>query len=113
MDPACDPEVRHGGQCRRTMFTKQVSRPVDGPDLLSWPPRRSTSSELEERPGQAPDPRFSCPTSLARLNFVRRPGHRLNLTLTPEGYRDKCGKLTFSGPARLRAGLRPRNWCMS
>jgi hypothetical protein len=24
--------VRHGGRCRRTMFTKQVSRPVDGPD---------------------------------------------------------------------------------
>jgi hypothetical protein len=28
--PSCDPEVRHGGQCRPTMFTKQVSPPADG-----------------------------------------------------------------------------------
>jgi len=26
MGPSCDPAVRHGGQCRLTMFTKQVSR---------------------------------------------------------------------------------------
>jgi hypothetical protein len=29
MDPCCDPEVRHEGRCRPTMFRKQVSRPVD------------------------------------------------------------------------------------
>ncbi len=28
MDPSCDPEMRHGGRCRPTMFTKQVSRPA-------------------------------------------------------------------------------------
>jgi succinate dehydrogenase / fumarate reductase flavoprotein subunit len=30
MDPSGDPEERHGGRCRPTMFTKQVSRPVEG-----------------------------------------------------------------------------------
>ena len=36
--------------------------PLDGVDPPSWPPRRSRSSELEERPGHGSDPRFMCPT---------------------------------------------------
>jgi hypothetical protein len=45
MDPCCDPEVRHEGQCRLTMFAKQVSRPVDGLD----PPSRPTRPKRVER----------------------------------------------------------------
>jgi hypothetical protein len=52
----------HGVPCGLTMFTKQVSRPVDSLDPPSWPPRLSRSSELEERPGHGPDPRFLCPS---------------------------------------------------
>ena len=55
-----------GVRCGPTMFTKQVSRPVDRLDPPSWPPRRSRSSELEERPGHRPDPRFLCPTGEER-----------------------------------------------
>ncbi len=50
------------GQWRQTMFTKQVSRRVDSPDPPSWPRRRSRSSQLEQRPGHRPDPRFLCPS---------------------------------------------------
>jgi hypothetical protein len=32
MDPSCDPEMRHGGRYRLTMFTKQVSRSGGGLD---------------------------------------------------------------------------------
>ena len=39
-----NPEMGHGLQCRLTMFTKQVSRPMDIPDPPSWPRRRSRSS---------------------------------------------------------------------
>ena len=35
MDPSCAPEVRHGGQCHQTMFTKQVSRRVGGLDPIA------------------------------------------------------------------------------
>ena len=54
--PRCDSrshlEKNHGVRCGQTMFMKQVSRPVDGLDPLSWPPeaekvertRRKTSS---------------------------------------------------------------------
>src|SRR6266511_1723238 len=45
MDPCCDPEVRHEGRCRPTMFTKQVSRPVDGLD----PPIVAAEAEQVER----------------------------------------------------------------
>jgi len=31
MDSPCHPEMSHGVRCSLTMFTKQVSRPVDGP----------------------------------------------------------------------------------
>jgi hypothetical protein len=41
------------------MFTKQVSRPVDSLAPPSWLARRRRSSELEERPGLGPDPRFA------------------------------------------------------
>jgi hypothetical protein len=59
--------MSHGVRCRPTMFRKQVSCSVDGLDPPSWPRRRNRSSELEERPGHGPDPRFLCPTgSLAR-----------------------------------------------
>jgi hypothetical protein len=51
-----------GSGVAQTMFTKQVSRPVDSPHPSSRPPRRSRSIELEERPGYGPDPRFLCPT---------------------------------------------------
>jgi hypothetical protein len=49
-----------GGRCRLRMFRKQVTRPVDSLDPPSWPRKRSRSSELEERPGHAPDPRSLC-----------------------------------------------------
>ena len=45
MGPSCDPEVRHGGRCRHTMFTKQVSRSVDGLD----PPIAAAEAEQVER----------------------------------------------------------------
>jgi hypothetical protein len=38
--------------------------PLDILDCPSWPPRRSRSSELEQRPGHGPDPRFMCPTGM-------------------------------------------------
>ncbi len=50
-----------GAGVARTMFTKQVSRPEDSLDPRSWPRRQSRSSELEEKPGHGPDPKFSCP----------------------------------------------------
>jgi hypothetical protein len=52
----------HWCHSRLTMFTKQVSRPMDSPDPPSWPRRRNRSSELEERPGHGPNPRFLCPS---------------------------------------------------
>jgi hypothetical protein len=52
------PEMGHGLRYRPTMFTKQVSGPVDSLDPPSWPRRRSRSSELEERPAHGPNPRF-------------------------------------------------------
>jgi hypothetical protein len=58
MDPCCDPEVRHGGRCRLTMFRKQVFGPGDGLHPPSWPRRRSRSSELEERPAHGSNPSF-------------------------------------------------------
>jgi hypothetical protein len=48
----------HGGRCRPTMFTKQVSCPLDGVDSPSWPPGPSKLTELEESPGHGPDPSF-------------------------------------------------------
>jgi len=45
---SCDPEVRHGGQCRPTMFTKQVSLPVDGLD----PPIVAAEAKQIERKGR-------------------------------------------------------------
>jgi hypothetical protein len=39
----------HGVRCGRTMSRKQVSGPPDSVDSPSWPPKRSKSSELEER----------------------------------------------------------------
>jgi hypothetical protein len=56
-------EGAHGVRCDLIMVTKQVSRPTDSPDSPWWPRRPSRSSELEERPGHAPDPRFLCPTA--------------------------------------------------
>jgi hypothetical protein len=52
--------MNHGLRYGQRMLTKQVSRPVDSLDPPSWPRRRSRSSELEERPGHGPDPRFLC-----------------------------------------------------
>ncbi len=40
----CDPKVRHGGRRRPTMFTKQVSRPVD-----AWIPIMAIEAEQVER----------------------------------------------------------------
>src|SRR6266508_55812 len=42
------------GQCSRNRCLPQL----DGLGSPSWPPRPSRSSELEERPGHGPDPRF-------------------------------------------------------
>jgi len=63
-DPPRHPKMDHGVRCGPTMFRKQVSRPVDGLEPAWWPPRRSRSSELEERPGHGPNPRFLCPSAL-------------------------------------------------
>jgi hypothetical protein len=60
-----------GVRCRPTMFTKQVFRSLDSLDSPSWPPRRSKSSELEERPGYGPDPRFLCPSSSPAVQRFR------------------------------------------
>ena len=49
MDPSCDPEVRHGGRCRLTMFTKQVFGP--GRSQIAVP----------EIAGQEPNPSFRTP----------------------------------------------------
>ena len=64
------------------MFTKQVSRPLDSLDARSWPPRRSRSSELEEKPAHGPDPRFLCPTRsipVAKFRTVDSPSEDLHL----------------------------------
>jgi hypothetical protein len=49
------------GWCGLTMFTKEVSRPVESLD----PPIVATEAEQVERtregPGHGPDPRFLCP----------------------------------------------------
>jgi hypothetical protein len=51
-----------GAGCRRTMFTKQVSRPVDGLD----PPIEAAEAEQIERTRgktcHGPDPSYVCPT---------------------------------------------------
>src|SRR4029450_6198428 len=89
-----------GGRCRLTMFTKQVSRPVDSLDPPSWPPRLSRSSELEERPGHGPDPRFLCPTRCQALpppTGPPQPGI--------EGADDSVGGFPADGaPPRARVG---------
>jgi hypothetical protein len=80
-----------GGRCRLTMFTKQVSRPVDSLDPPSWPPRLSRSSELEE---------FLCPTrcqSLPPPTPPPQPGI--------EGADDAVGGFPADGaPPRARVG---------
>jgi hypothetical protein len=55
------------------MFTKQVSGPVDSLDPPSWPRRRNTSSELEERPAHGPNPRFCALQAKVILTPVRSP----------------------------------------
>jgi hypothetical protein len=47
---------------------------VDRLDPPSWPPRRSKSSELEERLAHGPDPRFLCPTGDRPPQAVARTG---------------------------------------
>jgi len=44
-------------------------------DPPSWPPRRSRSSELKERPGHGRNPSFLCPTGMSGTNGFR-PLHR-------------------------------------
>jgi hypothetical protein len=115
MDLCCDPEVRHGGRCRRTMFTKRC---LAGWTvwIQSWPRRRSGSSELEERPGHAPDPRFLCPTSVCgrtRNDDQRARGSALLIAaMNNRPRRRRCALPN----CRLRtsaggAGLRPRGRC--
>jgi hypothetical protein len=48
----------HGCHSPPTMLRKQVSGRLDSLDCPSWPPRRSRSSKLEERPNHGPDPSF-------------------------------------------------------
>ena len=52
-----------------TMFTKQVSRQVDGLDRHRGPPRPSRPSEPEESPGHGPD-RGSCALQVLQLGIV-------------------------------------------
>ncbi len=78
-----------------TMFTKQVSRPVDRLDPSSWPPRRSRSSELEERPAHGPDPRFLCPTGPLDLACSSR----------------KHGPIEEGVPSIGPLGMEERGWC--
>jgi hypothetical protein len=63
-----------------TMFTKQVSGPMDSPDPPSLPPRRSRSSELEERPGHGPDPRFLCPSRTSVGHALKPIGFRSSIS---------------------------------
>src|SRR6266545_2903574 len=98
MDPFCDPEVRHGGRCHRTMFRKQVSSPGGSGSPYSWPGRRSRSSELEEIPGHGPDPRFLCPT--ANLGHQERELHWCHFPQTM--FRKQV--------SRLLDGLDPPSW---
>ncbi len=48
------PEMSHGVRCRQSMFTKQVLAPWTVWIPHRGPPRRTRSSELEERPGTGP-----------------------------------------------------------
>jgi hypothetical protein len=59
-----------------TMFTKQVSPPVDSLDRPSWPRRGSGSSELEERLAHGPNPSFCALQVTGRHSPIepRRPG---------------------------------------
>jgi hypothetical protein len=52
----------HGVPCGPTMFTKQVSGPVEKSGSPIVVAEAQQVDELEERPGHAPDPRFPCPT---------------------------------------------------
>ena len=48
MDPSGDPKVSHWGWGRQTMFTNQVSRPVDSLDPPSWPPSRASRANSKK-----------------------------------------------------------------
>jgi hypothetical protein len=54
--------LRSGGETWGPVSPDNVQEtgvsPVDGLDPPSWPPRRSRSSELEERPAHGPNPSF-------------------------------------------------------
>jgi hypothetical protein len=56
-----------------TMFTKQVSRPVDRLDTPSWPPRRRRSSELDKDLVTGPIRGVLYPTG---CNGLTDPRHR-------------------------------------
>jgi hypothetical protein len=69
MHSTTHPEMRHGVRCRPTMFTKQVSRPVDGLD----PPIVAAEAEKVERtrrkPWSRPRSDVFVPYSLPALIF--------------------------------------------
>jgi hypothetical protein len=81
MDPSCDPEVRHGGRCRPTMFTKQVSRLVDGSGTAPWLPRGAGRPISKKDLVSGPDPRFVCPSGFAPCSLarVRKKGLKVDL----------------------------------
>jgi hypothetical protein len=98
----------------RTMFRKQVSRPVNSLDPPSWPPRRSRSSELEERPGHGPDPGFLCPTASTtvgplathELSVPAKDGLRPDHERSPSVPGDRPARRGEEGPIPV-AKLRP------
>jgi hypothetical protein len=102
MGPSCDPEVRHGGQCRLTMFMKQVSREVDGLDFPSLDPEAEQVERLEERAGHAPRSEVLCPTAPPMVN---PPFQRIALGATCRG-RQGAGPLAFRAWKTHRDSLR-------
>jgi hypothetical protein len=61
----------------QTMFTKQVSGPVDGLDSPSWPRRRNRSSDLEGRTWSRAESEFLCPSG-SRSRSEKERGEREN-----------------------------------
>jgi hypothetical protein len=58
-----------GVVCGLTMFTKQVSGPLDSGHSPPWQRRPGRSSELEERPAHGPNPSF-CALQADRTNAL-------------------------------------------
>jgi hypothetical protein len=88
----------------QTMFTKQVSRPVDGMDPPSWPPRPSRVERTRKKTRSRARSRFLCPTASRQTHGApvdeRREPHPHRHRLQPRG----CTAWREPRPTGLCAG---------